>query len=85
MQAVNRREFLGTCLAGGISTLLGRSAHAAAPNDVIEQARLLGMEVLKPSDRDLQHGLELHAKAVVFDVYGFSPNAAVDGDRLADA
>lgn len=85
MPAVRRREFLSACVAGGISTLFGRPASAATPNEVIEQARLLGMEVLKPNDRDLQHGLELHAKSVVFDVYGFSPNAAVDGDRLADA
>ena len=49
------------------------------------QARSLGMEVLKPSARDLQRGLELHAKFIVFDVYGFSPNGAVDGDRLSEA
>lgn len=85
MQTIDRRGFLGVCAAGGVRAFFGNSASAAAPNDVIEQARLLGMEVLKPSDRDLQHGLELHAKAVVFDVYGFSPNAAVDGDRLAEA
>lgn len=85
MRALDRREFVSVCAAAGMSAFLGRPARAAAPNDVIEQARSLGMEVLKPSVKDLQHGLELHAKSVVFDVYGFSPNAAVDGDRLADA
>lgn len=85
MPFVDRRRFLSGCVAGGLSALIGNFSKAAAPNDVIEQARLLGMEVLRPSDRDLQRGLELHAKSVVFDVYGFSPNAAVDGDRLAEA
>ena len=85
MEAFRRRAFLRVCAAGSIATWLPGVASAATPNDVIEQARLLGMEVLKPSTRDLEHGLALHAKSVVFDVYGFSPNAAVDGDRLADA
>lgn len=80
-----RRDFLGMAAASvAIAARDGRAADPT-PNDVIEQARLLGMEVLKPGDRDLQHGLELHAKSIVFDVYGFSPNAAVDGERLADA
>lgn len=85
MQALSRRDLLRLCAAGSATTWLRRAVSAAVPNEVIEQARLLGMEVLKPSDRDLQHGLELHAKSVVFDVYGFSPNAAVDGERLAEA
>jgi membrane dipeptidase len=33
----------------------------------------------------LQHGLELHANSLVFDVYGFAPHAAVDGDALKAA
>lgn len=85
MRVVDRRAFLGLCAASGFLVRLGNSSASAAPNDVIEQARLLGMEVLKPSARDLEHGLQLHARSVVFDVYGFSPNAAVDGDQLAEA
>ena len=85
MEAFRRRDFLRVCAATSVATWLPGVASAATPNDVIEQARLLGMDVLKPNARDLEHGLALHAKSVVFDVYGFSPNAAVDGDRLADA
>ncbi len=85
MRAFDRRGFMAACVGSAATAYLGRSAIASPPNEIIEQARLLGMQVLKPSDRDLQHGLELHAESVVFDVYGFSPNAAVDGDRLADA
>ena len=82
---IRRRDFLALATSSlAVAAHNGWSADPA-PNDVIEQARLLGMEVLRPSARDLEHGLALHAKSVVFDVYGFSPNAAVDGDRLADA
>ncbi len=58
---------------------------ATAPNEVIDRGRTLGLDVLKPSARDLEYGLALHAKSVVFDGYGFSPSAAVDGERLAQA
>ena len=35
--------------------------------------------MLKPSKRDLEHGLELHASSIVIDAYGFSPRSAVNG------
>lgn len=85
MTTIGRRKFLKLCTAGATSAFVSGTAKGGSPNDVIEQARLLGMEVLKPSARDLEYGLQLHAKSVVFDVYGFSPNAAVDGERLAEA
>ena len=85
MRACDRRDFLAVCATGAIATVLGRPSSASAQNEVVEQSRLLGLEVLKPNARDLAHGLELHASSTVFDVYGFSPNAAVDGERLAEA
>ncbi|MCB1078567.1 MAG: membrane dipeptidase, partial [Verrucomicrobiae bacterium] len=51
-------------------------------NPVIQKARDAAMAVLKPSPKDLQRGLELHADALVFDSYGFSPRSAIDGDAL---
>lgn len=80
-----RRDWLKTCATSAAWTGMFPAVRASTANDVIEQARLLGLQVLKPSERDLQHGLELHANSIVFDIYGFSPNASVDGDRLADA
>src|SRR5262249_3390551 len=44
-----------------------------------------GLAVLKPSERELQHGLELHREAVVCDAYGFSPGVRVDVERLREA
>lgn len=54
-------------------------------NPEIQKARDAAMAVLKPSAKDLQRGFELHADALVFDSYGFSPRAAIDGEALKTA
>lgn len=54
-------------------------------NPSIQKARDAALAVLQPSARDLQHGLELHADALVFDSYGFSPRSAVDGEAIKAA
>lgn len=54
-------------------------------NPVIERCREAALNVLQPSERDLRHGLELHADSVVFDSYGFSPRAAMDGEAMKQA
>ena len=54
-------------------------------NPKIQRDREIGLDILKPSKRDLEHGLRLHAESIVFDGYSFSPRAAVDGDALAAA
>jgi membrane dipeptidase len=63
----------------------GLTQESGTTTGAIEQARTAALAVLKPSRKDLERGLELHAGAIVFDAYGFSPNAAVDGDLLAKA
>ena len=86
-----RRRFLTKSVAGCAATLLAgrncttRGSQRPATNPSIEQARAAAVAVLKPSEMDLEHGLALHASSIVFDAYGFSPNAAVDGDVLARA
>lgn len=54
-------------------------------NDQIQGARQVAMNILKPSKKDLEHGLELHANSLVVDQYGFAPNAAMDGDKIQKA
>src|SRR5258706_2052774 len=90
---MNRRSFLSTSLAAAAAPLIApaliRSVHAAAPpgsavtNEKIDADRAAALDVLKPSRKDLEHGLELHANSVVFDTYGFGPAAAVDNAALA--
>ena len=41
-----------------------------------EEYRQLAIDILQPSPRDLEHGLELHKNSFVFDAYGFMPRAA---------
>ncbi len=54
-------------------------------NQVIQDARQVALDILKPNKKDLEHGLELHANSLVFDIYGFAPRAAVDGDAIRQA
>jgi len=93
-----RRRFLKTAAALSVLGAAGaasrhvRTAAAAAdssplspPNETIQKARAAGVEVLKPSQKDLEHGLELHANSLVFESYGFAPRAAPDGGLIAKA
>lgn len=54
-------------------------------NPQIQHAREVALSVLKPTAAELERGLKLHAESLVFDSYGFSPRAAIDGDVMAAA
>jgi len=54
-------------------------------NKTIREARDMGLDLLKPSKRDIEHGMELHADALVFESYGFAPRGTLDNDVLIDA
>lgn len=49
------------------------------PNEKIRKSREAALAVLKPSAKDLEHGLRLHAESLVFESYGFAPHCAIDG------
>ena len=76
---MNRRQFLGS---GG--SLVAAAQLSVQTNDRIERDRQVALSVLKPSQRDLDYGLALHQESIVFDAYGFSPRAAVDGNALRE-
>lgn len=42
------------------------------------------MDILKPSAKDLEHGLELHRQAIVVETYGFGPGGS-DPERVLQA
>jgi len=54
-------------------------------NQQIQKARQVAMRILKPSNKELEHGLELHKNSLVVESYGFSPRTAVDGDKMKAA
>ncbi len=74
---MNRRAFIQSSFAG--------AAAAVAVNSRIQAARDAALAVLKPSAKDLEHGLELHANSLVIEPYGFSPRAALDGEAVRKA
>ncbi len=84
MSPSTRRGFLQTSFGISCAAATGSLAlsEPVEPNEQIEKARQQALEVLKPSKRDLEHGLELHKNSIVFDAYGFAPRAALDGDEI---
>ena len=69
-------------LTADISTPDRIAAMTKNLNPVIQKARDAAMAVLKPTEAEVARGLEIHADALVFDSYGFSPRAAIDGEKL---
>jgi membrane dipeptidase len=51
-------------------------------NDMIQRARDIALNILKPSQCEIEHGMQLHQNSVVCEAYGFAPRAAVDGDAV---
>ena len=96
---MQRRSFLQSSAAMSIASVHAgsRSLHAhdeqAAEDPVlrltqnlnpqIQHARDAALAVLKPTAAELERGLRLHAESLVFDSYGFSPRAAIDGAAMA--
>jgi membrane dipeptidase len=94
----SRREFLKSSAGLAATAAAFGSADSFAAEDLppktarqvaertntkIAHAHEVALGLLKPTKKQLEHGLELHAESVVFDGYGFSPRAAIDGDRYA--
>jgi membrane dipeptidase len=91
-RGINRRSFLRTSAAAAVAPAFARLVHAAPPaaapapgseNEKVTADFNAGLEVLKPSKKDLDHGLELHRSSIVLDTYGFGPGAAIDNGELA--
>ena len=95
-RTITRGQFLGTSL--GLPLLTSSAVRNGASgsvnlqpntsfelNDVMKQDRETALKILKPSKKDLEHGLELHYNSLVVETYGFIPRASIDGDVFAAA
>ena len=90
---MDRRRFIQTSLGLPLSAVVGAAAQPTETgstahltdrlNPKIQQAREAALAILKPTKLQLDRGLRLHSESLVFDAYGFSPRAALDGERLA--
>ncbi|MBE6358071.1 MAG: dipeptidase [Lentisphaerae bacterium] len=50
--------------------------------DYFQKVRKAAMDVLRPDEKTLRHGLELHEESFVFDAYGFSPGGGGKCERV---
>ncbi|HBE02373.1 MAG: hypothetical protein A2096_17655 [Spirochaetes bacterium GWF1_41_5] len=51
-------------------------------NPKIQKAWDTGLNILKPGEKELAHGLELHKNSLVVESYGFTPLAPLRGEGL---
>ncbi len=86
---MDRRTFLagsaGLTAATNAETREAAGDLTRALNPRIQADRQAALAILKADARTLERGLRLHAESIIFDGYGFSPRAALDGDAYADA
>jgi membrane dipeptidase len=87
---MQRRQFLGATAGLSLAQPTGAASQPAATNpapanDAIRLAREAALAALRPTERQLRHGEQLHARALVFDAYGFSPRAGLDRETLRAA
>ena len=47
-----------------------------------EEGRALALKMLQPTQKELEHGFELHHNSFVFDAYGFMPGGGGKAERL---
>lgn len=52
-------------------------------NDKIKADFELAKNILKPTEKQLERGLELHRNSLVIESYGFMPRASLDGTKMA--
>ena len=92
-RTITRAQFLGTSL--GLPLLTASAMHKDALSylqasqqepfqltDQMKADREVALNILKPTRKDLEHGLELHRNSVVVETYGFIPRAALDGEAI---
>jgi membrane dipeptidase len=81
---MNRRHFLNSAAAIALASpsSFGQTRPVALADPAIAKAREAGLAALKPSAKHLEHGLALHAKSLVWDIYGFSPRSAYEPSAL---
>ena len=86
---IDRRDFIKSSiyapLAANIALSPPTSVNSYDPKDTdfdidrvdsnpkIKQARDIGLDIIQPSKKDYEHGMELHKNSLVIEPYGFAP------------
>jgi membrane dipeptidase len=75
-------------IAGGFHVHV-RGQDAKKPwltgNPAIDRPREIALNILKPTQAQLEHAWELHFNSLVFESYGFAPRFAIDGEAINQA
>jgi membrane dipeptidase len=95
---MERREFLKTSAGLPIAAHLANASASFSTNHrqqwdlqkqnwnvKIKRDRAVALKILNPSDKDLQHGFDLHYNSLVVEQYGFGAFSAVDGNVIRKA
>ena len=53
-----------------------------AMNEQVRKARETALDILKPTKKELEHGLKLHAESIVCESYGFAPCCRIDSNAI---
>ena len=88
----SRRRFLKHTVMTALASSLAIRARGGTTrprwvtgNEKIDRARQVAIDMLKPTQKQLQHAWELHFNSLVFESYGFAPRCAIDGARIQAA
>src|SRR5215213_9431536 len=82
------RKLSFAAVAGGLQIhVRGQESKALwmTGNPVIDKPREIALNLLKPTQAQIEHAWELHFNSVVFESYGFAPRFAVDGEQINQA
>lgn len=82
------RQFPLAALASGLQIhVRGQEAKSlwATGNPSIDKPREIALNLLKPTQAQIEHAWELHFNSVVFESYGFAPRFAVDAEQINQA
>ncbi|MFT5466713.1 MAG: membrane dipeptidase [Verrucomicrobiales bacterium] len=89
---VSRRSFLrkSALTSLGVAAAAQARGQSSDPiwltgNDKIDHPRKVAIDLLKPTQAQLERAWELHFDSLVFESYGFAPRCAMDGDRIQAA
>jgi membrane dipeptidase len=89
---LTRRHLLRSLPLGAMFSsfqILVRSQDSKQPwvtgNPSIDKPRQIALDLLKPTQAQIEHAWELHFGSVVFESYGFAPRCAIDAEAMNQA
>jgi membrane dipeptidase len=88
--SLTRRSLLRSLPLTGFASAFNIRAQESKPlwatgNPAIDKPREIAIQLLNPTQAQIEHAWELHFGSLVFESYGFAPRFAVDGEAFNKA